>query len=271
MAYRDATTAGKISVRYPVDGEESTTWELLGAAGQGPESIQNITAAYTDTGLYIAALLPTDPMVSKGTIQVLRYSSGVWSSIPPGVSNASNPKLIAAGTGVALVYEDEDTATDHKIHIMHYNSSWVAVGTPWDPTIAGNDDIPVGYLDIAYESVTGAYVIAFYNSATQLLSLYTYTTSSADITPTLTADPDVGAVGVTADQGNIYLFYRNLESGRGTVMKRSGGTWAAVPVNDEQAGITGQFNLSELQIVVQNNLVYALSVDGGSTNVHLYR
>ncbi len=86
----------------------------------------------------------------------------------------------------------------------------------------------------------------------------------------MNAAPDAVSVAVAADQGKIYLLYRDQTTARGTVLAYNG-SWTGVPLNEGQAGITGQFNVSSLVLRAQYNLLYAAAIEGGSVNSYIYR
>ena len=268
VAYLDEGAGGKISVQSLIDNGDTREWMLSGASGQGATPARDISTSYGTGGLFVASLLADAAPDSIGVVQVLLLDSGgIWTSVPPSVAQASNPRLIRADAGVALAYEDETVAADKVIRIKRYASGWSDIAT-LDFSSSGTDNIPDGYMDFTYES--GAFIVSFYNEGTQLLHVYRFTSAWEDISPSVTADPSIGSIAVAADQGNIYLFYRDLVSSRGTIMKYEA-AWTVVPLSAEQAGVTGQYNVAAVDIEARNNMVYSVAVVGGGVNVYVYR
>lgn len=270
VAYRDRSAAGGglLTAVKLVEGTEEDTWEVLGSGAEGTAAVRNLSCTVVGGELYVAALDDSTHGAAPAPILVYKYTNGgAWEIISPGASG-SNPVLIDNGASAVLAYEIDGPPSD--IELITYNSGWTSI--PDSATVAG--DIPDGYLDFAYDYTTETYALAYLDDDTGTLKVFTTDgTTWDDISPILSADPFLGSIGVAADQGAIYLFYRDTASSRGTVSRYSGsdgGGWAVLPQDEDREGITGQLGLSHLSIEGHDGTIFAAARENTNVTADIY-
>jgi hypothetical protein len=268
VTYRDESAAGKATAARLDALPDGDEWTTAGAKGQSSVPVRDITSVGHGDYLYVVALDDTDPLVADPTLVGLRYSAaGGWESLPSPGASGSNPKLVSGPSFAALAFED-DADPSSTIQFFAFDSAWVPFSDAF-PVTPGN--IPDGYFDFAVDTTTGAYVCAYLDGVSEAIEVYTYDgVSWTDLSPAVTADPGAGAVGIAADNGVVYLYYRDLDEGAGIVLEYSGGQWSAIPQSEDRTRITGRFNVSALEVESLGNLIFAGAIEGGSLAVDVF-
>ncbi|MBT3272898.1 MAG: hypothetical protein HN368_07075 [Spirochaetales bacterium] len=264
ISYRDEGMGGKITASRLVRGPDEDIWETTGLPGQGAGLYHSISSAISGSALYILAASEADSSLSA-----FRYSTSVgWEDLAPPSVAGSNSILAGTDTAAYIAYED-DVLLTNPIRVREYSSGWSAEAL-LSPVVSDPGDIPDGYLDFAADTGTGLLVLAYYDVTAAGLRVWKYEGSTwAEISPVVDADPAAASVAVAADQGKVYLLYRDQTTGRGMVQVYTS-TWSAIPLSDEQAGITGQFNVSSLRLQARDNVLYAAAIEGSTVNSYIY-
>ena len=270
VAYRDEASLGKLTAVYFDGNGEETAWTLLGSAGQSAGPVRELQSAFAGLDLYVAALddtVPEEP--SQTQLVVFRFSAATgWEDVSPEppVTSASSFSL-TGGPEPFIAYTDQNGA----VTVLRYDDGRIDTdfGRP-----SGGEDVPKGYLDLSFDETTSTLAMAFYDVTAEALkvSVFDYGTDAwSDMSVPVVADPQAGTVGVSADQGMLYLFYKDLDSRRGTVVRLQDSAWETLRQDDEIAGITGQYNLKELAIEARQQIVFAIAQEGNSIQTDVYR
>ncbi len=268
LAYRDQTTGGKLTaVKLEGNGEDAA-WVPLEDPGQGSVPVRELRSTVVGGYLYVAALDDTTPATDPAPLLVFRYSDSTgWTDISPEPPvSTSAPSLTNDGSAPIIAYENGAGS----VSVRQYDGgNWVDTGTPFP--YAG-DDVPDGYLDSGFDPATSTYVLSFYDSGPGALKAFSYDGSVwTDMNPAVDAAPDAASVSVSAEEGIVYLFYKDRQSNRGTVISYAESQWQPVPQNETTVGITGQFNVDELDIEAVQFTIFAIAREANTVNADIYR
>ena len=264
VAYRDETAGGSFTAAY-LNGGGAPVWVQLGSAGQGTVPLREIESTFAGASFYVAALDDSEPETASSAVTVFQYDSGTgWQELPsPGLS-VSGFSLTNDGSAPVVAYQNE---TDSVV-VLRYDGGWTDTAVPFSYAAA---DIPDGYIDANFDMVSNALVLAFYDSAVAALKVFTFNGSDwLDISPPVTAAPGAGTVSVSSDQGIPYVFYKDSESNRGTVIRYQGISWQTIAQSEEIDGVTGQYNLHELAIDARQYTIFAFAREGNTINCDIY-
>ena len=268
VAFADETAGGKLSLFGYDSTLDPPDWTPLGPSGQGSVSAGMLTVATDDTTMYLAGLVGTVGTDPPFQIQVLSCdAAGNWVSLPSPLgaeTDVSHPVLSVSNGNLTIAYEDQTNATS-DIVVKSYAGSWSVVDT-----YATSADIPDGVLDYSVDTGDDTPYVSFIDDALGNLSVLSYNGSTwDDLSPIIETDPLSESLALSVDLGNVYLFYRDLPSGRGNIVKLAA-QWDFIPLNDSQTGITGQFNLSSFVLAIYNNRIFAAFAENTTVSVAVY-
>ena len=249
VGYHDVSASGKLTLRKLMTNAEGPSWVHAGESGQGSGALHSLSSTALNDSIYIVAgTIGTD-------LAAFSYSETEdWEVLPSPSPDASNAVLGTDGDTVYLAYEDDEAASPY-IHVLTFDGSWSAPAVH-SPPVLDPGDIPDGYLDFSCGATTNELALAYFDAAAGSLRVWLREIVWTDISPSVDADPNAGTVAIAADRGKVYLLYRDLETGRGTVLVYDG-EWTILPFNENQEGLTGQFNLSSFSLGVHDNVLFA--------------